>query len=68
MCFSQNQGIIPAQASFLFLPTQFGLWECYKMRWSVPVLKSYKIIFFHDLQNLFLSGLTHFLFFEVPMD
>lgn len=63
MCFSQDQGIIPAQASFLFLPTVYGLWECYKMRRSVPDLKSYKIIFFHDLQNLFLPGLTYFLFF-----
>lgn len=42
----QEQGIVPAQASFLFLPTCFGLWECYKMRWSDPVLKSYRIFFF----------------------
>lgn len=56
MCFSQDQGIIPAQASFLFPPTLFGLWECYKMRWSVPVLKPYKMIFFMTCRICFFQG------------
>ena len=46
MLCSQQQGIVPAQAILLFIPTCFGLWECYKMRWSDPVLKSYKTFFF----------------------
>lgn len=69
-CFPREQGIVPHKQVFSFFPHALACGSATKWGGMIQFLKLTKSFFFfpYDLQKLFLSVLTHFLFFKVPKD